>query len=448
MHEVSFWLVVARRVASQPHELIARAQDVLGGARVERAEIACVRRRAARTAPARERGRARRSGCESRGLRAARRAVARRAETDRARKAARRPARPLPEQPRRWPSISSRPMRGWTGSAAICRPSGVMPAASAAPRRSSSCLCAIDGRRMPAAQTRETSPGPARSSTAPAARRRPDRRAGFPAARTRAGCDAPLRATVAGRRPAACVPRGRRADRPRPARWATAPADRGPSGRRSAESRARPLSTTPVTPSIVSEVSATFVARITLRRPGRLQAPRPAARPASRRRVAAARGSCRLASGARRLCALADFADAGQKDEAIARGQFEHRLRRLRRPDRRAGGDRGAAGSGYRPEKCGPGFRSPGSRRDSSAMGSAGERGRHDDDPQLGPHRLLDLPDHGQRQVAGQRALVELVEDDRRTSGRNGSSSSRRSRMPSVMMAMRVRGPTRDSKRT
>jgi hypothetical protein len=40
-----------------------------------------------------------------------------------------------------------------------------------------------------------------------------------------------------------------------------------------------------------------------------------------------------------------------------------------------------------------------------------GERGRHHDDLQIGPHRLLHAARHPQRQITAQAALVKLVED-------------------------------------
>jgi hypothetical protein len=44
--------------------------------------------------------------------------------------------------------------------------------------------------------------------------------------------------------------------------------------------------------------------------------------------------------------------------------------------------------------------------------GAGVDRGRHRDDPQVGPRVALDAAAHGEREIRGQRALVELVEHD------------------------------------
>ncbi len=45
--------------------------------------------------------------------------------------------------------------------------------------------------------------------------------------------------------------------------------------------------------------------------------------------------------------------------------------------------------------------------------GTGRHRGRHDHDDQVVPDRLADFPQQGQRQVAVEAALVELIQDDR-----------------------------------
>src|SRR5688572_6936431 len=109
--------------------------------------------------------------------------------------------------------------------------------------------------------------------------------------------------------------------------------------------------------------------------------------------------------------ALTDFADAGKKNEAVARGMVERgghtflnkihewatievrQILHVHRKCTTAAFDRGAI-----------------SQVVSNGLGLEG--GGHDHDFQVGPHGLLDLADHGQGQIAGLRALVELIEYD------------------------------------
>ena len=122
-------------------------------------------------------------------------------------------------------------------------------------------------RRRAAARTRETSHSRSRPRRAVPASVRPDRGGESPAPRSPAGRDASARPRAAGKRPAACVRRGPPADRPRPAR--SAPVAGGPCRR--ADRRTAigpgPYRPPPVMPSMVSDVSATFVDSTTLRRP-------------------------------------------------------------------------------------------------------------------------------------------------------------------------------------
>ncbi|QJW93467.1 hypothetical protein FTUN_0973 [Frigoriglobus tundricola] len=168
-------------------------------------------------------------------------------------------------QPSRWPSRSSRPSRGWTGRGTAAWPSAV----SAAPSSRSSC----SSRRSdcPTASSEgASSHGNFRTSGSPRA----------------ASCStAPHRSTrlisgtVCSGRPRWLGSSQRRTHTPgavrpaRPARWSAEAREIGTSRKRSMPTdgsnsicRARPQSTTAVTPSTVTDVSATFVARTTFRR--------------------------------------------------------------------------------------------------------------------------------------------------------------------------------------
>ena len=205
-----------------------------------------------------------RSGCGP--SRAGHKGTARRAQKDRAQTRVPRPellARSHPAAVLRSAADQFADERGVRRSA---RPSDVSLPTRDCTEQFKQSYALVRGPSPKAARTTETSPGPARSSRAPAARPRPDRPAESRAARTPDESGGPLRATDAGS--------SRPAVRPaRPARCSAEAFEIGDSSSRSSpvrssnrSTRARPLSTTLVTPSIVSDVSATFVARITLRR--------------------------------------------------------------------------------------------------------------------------------------------------------------------------------------
>ena len=75
------------------------------------------------------------------------------------------------------------------------------------------------------------------------------------------------------------------------------------------------------------------------------------------------------------------------------------------------------------------------------------ERGRHDEDAQVGPQVAAGVERQGEAEVGLQAALVELVEDHQPDAVEPGSRCSRRVRMPSVTTSTRVAGPTARSSR-
>ena len=82
-----------------------------------------------------------------------------------------------------------------------------------------------------------------------------------------------------------------------------------------------------------------------------------------------------------------------------------------------------------------------------SSSGAGVERGRHDEDLQVGPFGLLQVQRPGQGDVAVEMALVELVEDQRRDAAQLGSWTICRSSTPSVTKRMRVSALVTFSKR-
>ena len=287
-----------------------------------------------------------------------------------------------------------------------------------------------------------TRPGRARSSTAPAAPRRPDRRAESPAARSPADCDAPLPATAAGRRPAACDRRGRRAGRPRPCEIGDS-SSRSRPVRSSYRSMPRQAAIDDAGDALDRQRGLGHVRREDdLPRSRRAAARRPAARPAGRRRAAAAPDPRASASDCEAFFALANFADAGQEHSsrrAVRSSDLRHALRD--QIDQRAAIEVRQIAD-HRPETSGPGFRRSGSRPGSAAIGSAASVAD-----------MTTIRSSGRTDCCTWRTIARArsLASDRSwnsskttapTSGRNGSSSSRRSRMPSVMIAIRVRGPT------
>ena len=125
--------------------------------------------------------------------------------------------------PRSAPARSSRPSRGWAGSRASSRPSGVI------------CSCVVDrteqreqaagvGDRVWRRRDRARESRSVRRARAVAAAVPPDRFAALRASRPLAGRVATTRPTVASKRPAPFGRRGRRAARRTPARSARVPA--------------------------------------------------------------------------------------------------------------------------------------------------------------------------------------------------------------------------------
>ena len=185
--------------------------------------------------------------------------------------------------------------------------------------------------------------------------------------------------------------------------------------------RARPESTTATTPSMVTEVSATLVERITLRREeGRT------ARSCSSGLRSPWSGSTSTPESARPaslLGAPADLGAARQEDQQVAVGllaqQPLHRPRdAVLEPVVGAGGllgrevlDGHVEAAPLRAE--GGGAQEGGHRRGV-------ERGRHGHQPQVGPAGALQAAQQRQGQVAVQVALVELVEQDGADAGEGG----------------------------
>ena len=78
----------------------------------------------------------------------------------------------------------------------------------------------------------------------------------------------------------------------------------------------------------------------------------------------------RARTGHETFLALADFADAGQKDEAVARGQLEDRRHTFRDQIHERSAIEVRQIADIDREMCGPGFQSPGSCPGYAAMGS------------------------------------------------------------------------------
>lgn len=75
-------------------------------------------------------------------------------------------------------------------------------------------------------------------------------------------------------------------------------------------------------------------------------------------------------------------------------------------------------------------------------------RGRHDDEPQIRAYHILRLQSKCQGSVGREAPLMKLIENYGSHTVEVGSSTSRRSKIPSVMTSIRVREDMRVSKRT
>ncbi|MGC3968142.1 MAG: hypothetical protein QM775_12465 [Pirellulales bacterium] len=172
---------------------------------------------------------------------------------------------------------------------------------------------------------------------------------------------------------------------------------------------AQPESTTAVTPSIVREVSATFVDRMTLRR----SSGRSTRLLLVQRHVAVEREQSPIVAVGivrEQLFRAANLADAGQKHENVPHGLFGNRTRAAGRlPFDGVIRREFLILDGHR--KC------PAQTFDRRAIAQItrdrgrGERGRHHDDAQVGTHFAAHATNHGERQVGIEAPLVELVED-------------------------------------
>ena len=203
--------------------------------------------------------------------------------------------------------------------------------------------------------------------------------------------------------------------------------------------RATPVSTTPVIPSMVIDVSATFVASTILRRSAG-RAPGPAFRPANRHTAASRPGSAR-------------------RPAVPNGGPFGgFRPRRAETPARRRRSDRGSAawprparsamvrlsprppGRIFRPGTAGPGFPPSGSRPSNGRSGSGASVA--DITTSFKSGRTVCCT---RRTMARARSLLRLrswnsSKTTTPTDSRNGSSWSIRSRIPSVTTWIRVCG--------
>ena len=146
---------------------------------------------------------------------------------------------------------------------------------------------------------------------------------------------------------------------------------------------------------------------------GRQQAP-PAVAPAACRQTVPSRRyfarAPRVSNSSRRA---ADFSNAGQKHQHIARGVLHKRVRRRRRPDVNRLGGSVFRRTGCRPETSEPALSMIGQLSRNCANGPGRQRRGHDDDFQIGPHFPLHAADHGQRQIAVQLAFVKFIERSR-----------------------------------
>ena len=177
--------------------------------------------------------------------------------------------------------------------------------------------------------------------------------------------------------------------------------------------RARPLSITVLTPSIVSDVSAMFVARITLRRSLGRKRPvllglRQATRAAAGRRTPRA-----CASGSSCAPALRISSAPGRKTSTCPASSGP--LSAASTAPATASADAGLASGLYTIStgKTRPSALDDGTAAQEPRDRLGVERGRHHDDDQVVADRLPDLSQQGDGQVGVQAPLVELVEDDR-----------------------------------
>jgi len=212
--------------------------------------------------------------------------------------------------------------------------------------------------------------------------------------------------------------------------------------------RAQPLSITVVTPSIVSDVSAMFVARISLR-------------PWEGRRAAscAAGGTllCRICSSSPTRAKSVRKTDSvrlispnpGRKNEDVpdrifSRHHLFDRCRRLFRDRPRVMPRRKFNFNRKHP---------PRAIKDRCATQilcnwRGVERCRHHDKAQFGPHCFLNLPQQRQREIGVQAAFVEFIQNHAPYPPPDtGSPASWRVRIPSVITRSRVCADVRFSNR-
>ena len=166
---------------------------------------------------------------------------------------------------------------------------------------------------------------------------------------------------------------------------------------------------TVVTPSTVSAVSATLVASTTRRRGPRAER----ALLLVERLVAVQRHDVDVRAAPASASAVRRISAAPGRKTSTSPGSASTRAHRRRRRARRAA-PRGGSGAVLERDRMRAALR--GEHR-GVAAGSARERlgverRRHDDELQVGPHGLLQLAHDGEREVALQVALVELVEHD------------------------------------
>ena len=161
------------------------------------------------------------------------------------------------------------------------------------------------------------------------------------------------------------------------------------------------------TPSMVSEVSATLVATTTLR--GHSGPPR---RPVPRRQVAVERKDDKLRSQSLApLDGAIDFIFPGHKDEGVAFRMLATGVGILPPQGPRRARDRQVCQIFDRDRESAALRRQPNKAADISRPAHI-ERGRHDQNDEIGPPRLLKLQRAGQRDVAVEMAFVKFVEDD------------------------------------
>ena len=183
--------------------------------------------------------------------------------------------------------------------------------------------------------------------------------------------------------------------------------------------RARPLSTTAVIPSIVTEVSATLVETMILR-----DGARPTARSCASAESSPCRGkTAKPAQGAGaldRLHGAADLVGSRHEDQqvavrlarqalAFARGHLPHRLS-LEIGRARQVLDRHRKHPPLRAQHL--------ARRQVVPQEAAVEGRRHDDNLEIRAQRALDLERARERNVAVEMPLVKLVEDQRGDAGK------------------------------